>query len=203
MAGAAKAFSATVRGLFPAAIAGMRDRMLERAMSKRMRRLGAASGPILAQAMYTAAMKTMVPWIQSRIKGNRSVFRGHLHQKITAKAVIKAPVYGVDFGALSVKYSLNVEKGAGPHKPDYRKLLQYVKKKMGMRGEDAKRVAIKIGQTIESSGSKPHAFIMPVWEAGQKAFRREVIMRANVAFKLELAKPRISPKPYDPGTPVI
>ena len=203
MAGAVTAFGASVTGLFPAAISGLKDRMLERAMAKRMLRLGMAAGPILAQAMYTSTMKTLVPWIQAMVKHNRSVFRGQLHQRISATAVIKATEYGVDFGALGVRYSLNVEKGAGAHTPNYKKIRQYVTKKMGLRGEDATRVAIKIATTIQKHGSKPYPFIMPVWKAGKKRWRRDVIQRANIAFKIELAKPRISPKPYDPGTPVI
>ena len=199
---AGSGFGGSLTGLFPAIIAGLKDRMLERAMRKRMLRLGAAAGPILAHAMYTSSMKTLIPWIQARVKANRSVFRGQLHQRITAKAVIKSKEYGVDFGALGVNYSLNVEKGAPPHKPDYKKLLQYVRKKMGLKGEDAKRVAIKIGETIEKSGSKPYPFVMPVWEGGKKQWRRDVIQRANIAFKIELAKPRIS-APSMSGTPVV
>ena len=104
MAGAVTAFGASVTGLFPAAISGLKDRMLERAMAKRMLRLGMAARPILAQAMYTSTMKTLVPWIQAMVKHNRSVFRGQLHHRISATAVIKATEYGVDIGALRLIY---------------------------------------------------------------------------------------------------
>lgn len=176
-------------GMFPPSIAGARDAILGEKIAAKMERLGPQSTLILSKAMYTAAHNVLIPWMKARVKANRSVFRGQLHQRISAKARVTSTYKcELDFGALGVRYSLNVEKGAGPHEANIRKIRQYVTKKMGFRGEQATQIAIAIHDTIKRSGSKPHPFVMPVWERGQKKWKSDVLIRLNRALSVALKK---------------
>lgn len=176
-------------GMFPPSISGMKDAVLGERIAAKMERLGPKSTLILSQAMYTAALHVLVPWMKARVKANRSVFRGQLHQRINAKARVTSTYKcELDFGALGVRYSLNVEKGAGPHDANINKVRQYVTKKMGFRGEQATQIAIAIWETIRKHGSKPHPFVMPVWERGQKKWKSDVLVRLNRALSRELKK---------------
>jgi hypothetical protein len=171
------------------AVAGVKDRALERKLIAKMATIGPESNVLLARAMYTSALHTLVPWMKARVKANRSVFRGQLHQRINAKSRVKsATTSELDFGAMGIRYAYNVEKGAGPHTANANKIRSYVTKKMGLRGEDATTVAIAIWETIKDEGSKPYPFVMPIWDAGKENFRRDVVRRMAVALHIGLKK---------------
>ena len=181
----AKGILIGVRGV----VAGVKGEMLGRKLQARMAALGPESNLLLARAMYTSALHTLVPWMKARVKANKSVFRGQLHQRINAKSRVKsATAAELDFGALGVRYAYNVEKGAGAHTANMTKIRQYVTKKMGFRGDDATSVAIAIWETIKDEGSKPKPFVLPVWNASKKNFKKDVMVRMNLALKIAMKK---------------
>lgn len=185
----AKFIGTSILGVFPAAFAGLKDEMLGLAIEKKLKSVGPEANLLLASALYTSAHHVLIPWMKAVVKANRSVFRGQLHQRINAKARVKTKYKTeLDFGALGVRYAYNVEKGAPPHEANINKIRQYVTKKMGFKGEDATEIAIAIWETIRTEGSKPHPFVMPVWKAGHKRFRRDVLKRMDAALTAAMKK---------------
>ena len=156
---------------------------------------------IVGLAMFTAAHAVTIPAIKQQIQKNRSVFRGELHTRISARSSVSSerdekgksisgtmlsaddamnPV--IEIGALGVPYAMNVEVGAPPHSPNPKKILDYVKKKMGKDGDEAKLIAAKIIDTIEEEGTKPHPFILNTWEVTAPIFMADTIARIRAAL---------------------
>jgi len=144
----------------------------------KLSKLSAAMPRLVAQALYTSAIFILKPAIQTRVRANRSVFRGQLFQRIGARVVSRDPLApAIELGALGVPYGMAVEEGAPPHSPDAAKLLEYVKKKMGFKGEAALYVYAAVYATIRDKGTIPHPYIMPVWDAASGIFVTDALGR--------------------------
>lgn len=149
-------------------------------------------------ALYTSSEAILVPAIKKQIRENRSVFRGQLISRITSAAA--PPLNGnpsIRVGAIGVKYSLIVERGSKPRKVDgreFKKLIDYARKKMGFRKNVPKRrvrrggqltkfsvsaedVARSIKKTIETRGNVAHPYIMPAFNANQTVFVDDFVKR--------------------------
>lgn len=149
---------------------------LEEAIAK-LTKLATEMPEQVVAAMYTSALRVLVPRIKDQIKENRSVYRGELHQRISVRAVLSGLNPYIEVGAIGVPYSLQVEKGRGPHTPDYDKLVDYAEKKMGYSKERAPAIALAIMNTIKAVGTRPHPFVEPVWESSKDDYWRDVKRR--------------------------
>lgn len=154
------------------------------------------SPQVTAQAMYTSALAILVPAIKKEIEENYSVFRGQLHQRISARVTItSATEAGLEVGAIGVPYSLNVEEGAPPHEPNDDTILEYVRKKLGVKGKKLGKkggydvsasdyaLARAIVETIKRKGTLPHPFLIPAWEKTREAWLTDTVKRLVVFFE--------------------
>lgn len=149
--------------------------------------------PTLAgKALFTSAMSKVVPQIKRKIRANRSIFRGELHQRTTARVgkslakgskVRTASSVSVNIGSIGVPYGINVEKGSPPQSASWSKIIEYVRKKMGLSGDQANSVAAAIIKTIEDVGTIPHPFLIPTWEANKELFFKNFIERMKFKGK--------------------
>jgi hypothetical protein len=130
-----------------------------------LRRLQLRAPELAAKAMNTAAFEVIRPAVQAQILKNRSKLTGELRARIATRAGVEKHEPFVDIGAFGVPYSLAVEKGAGPHVANTNRIREYVRKKMKFEGPKASAVVAQILSTLETEGSKPHPYIMPVWNA--------------------------------------
>lgn len=143
----------------------------------------ANSAPMTAtKALYTSAMHVLVPEMKKQIKANGSVFRGELHQRLTAKAEIGDKGPQVEVGAFGVPYALNVEQGTPPHTPDINKIKDYVSKKMGVEASRVDFVAALVSRAIETRGTIPHPYLAPVWNREQRRFFDDFVGRMKEFF---------------------
>lgn len=157
------------------------------ALSKKLGRLAMKSPKLVGQAMQTAGWSKLRPAAQQRVRVQRNVFRGELRQKIAVRSLTKKEYLPtIEFGALGVPYGLYVEEGSRPRSvkgSEFAKLIDYAKKKMGKSDDEAGRLAAAIAETIESSGNKPHPFIMPTWTEKKDAFWADVLARYEAHIK--------------------
>jgi len=149
--------------------------------SKTLLRKWATEAPnAVVQAMATSAQQILVPAIQQAIRDNGSIFRGQLHQRVAVRSSIKGTTASIDVGSLGVPYGRKVEEGTrgrGMEEGELEKLVEYGKKKMGLPTDIARRVALAIRRTIESSGNQPHPFLAPTWDAQKDAYVNDVAAR--------------------------
>jgi len=148
--------------------------------------------------LFTSSEAILVPAIKKQIRANKSVFRGQMISRITsAAAPITAGNPAIRVGAIGVKYSMIVERGSKPRTVDsreFKKLIDYAKKKMGFRKSTPKRrvrrggtltrfnvnaedVARSIKRSIETQGNKAHPFIMPAFNANKNMFVDDFVRR--------------------------
>jgi len=135
---------------------------------------------LTAQAMFTSADAVLIPAIRNQIRKNRSVYRGHLHQRISARVTKDGTAPALDVGAIGVPYSEDVELGSGPEglsSTEKMRIGKYVRQKMGYTGEEAALVAQAIIETIETEGRKPHPFLLNTWEATKEQYFVDVVAR--------------------------
>jgi hypothetical protein len=149
-----------------------------------IKRLQLRAPELASQVMRTSAMAVIVPAVKAQIKKNRSVFTGELHARMNARSGVERHEPFVDIGAFGVPYGLAVEKGAGPHVANTNRVREYVRKKMGFEGPMASAVVAQILSTLETEGSKPHPYILPVWNALSGRFFSDFVTR----MKVQLAK---------------
>tara|TARA_R110002020_G_scaffold123580_12_gene280270 strand:- start:214 stop:732 length:519 start_codon:yes stop_codon:yes gene_type:complete len=157
------------------------------AFAKKLGRLAMKSPNLLGQAMQTSAWSKLRPAAQQRVRQQRNVFRGELRQKIAVRSLTKKEYLPtIEFGSLGVPYGLDVEQGSRPRSvraSELTKLIDYAKKKMGRSDDEAERLAAAIAKTIETSGTRPHPFIMPTWEAKKDIFWADVLARYEANIK--------------------
>lgn len=147
-------------------------------IERRIARLSLEAPTKAARALYTSALAIFVPAMKKRVRDNRSIFRGELFQKITAKAVITAGIPAVDVGAIGVPHGLAVEFGQEPGtRQDLRKLIEYARLKMGLPVKKASRMGQRLKKSIELRGTKPHPFISPVVTAEALVLTGDFIFR--------------------------
>lgn len=147
-------------------------------------RIAAHAPDVAARALYTAAMKELVPDMKAQIKANRSVFRGQLHQRTTAASVFDKYNPGVIVGAIGVPYAHNVELGAPPHTADFNKLKDYVRLKLKIRGKkNIAMMAAVLHRSIKRHGTRPHPFIVPVWTAKNVSFLNDFLTRMRAYLR--------------------
>lgn len=145
-----------------------------------IKRLQVRAPELAAKVMRTSAIEVVVPLIREQIRKNRSRFTGELHNRMTARSGVDRGTPFVDIGAFGVPYGLEVEKGRGPHTPDIDRIKEYVAKKMEFEGAMADSVAASIVRTLESVGSKPHPYLIPVWRASSGRFFADFVRRMQV-----------------------
>jgi hypothetical protein len=139
--------------------------------------------PVLsAKVMFTSAHRITIPAIKARLKSQRNVFRGDLVQRQAARTGIEGGKPFIEIGALGVPYGLAVEKGQGPHKPNSKKILEYARKKMGLT-KGAFAVAAAIIKTLQTTGSRPHPYLVPTWLVTRDAFFKDWLARMKIQFK--------------------
>lgn len=130
------------------------------------------SPPQLAFLMYSSAMYTLVPAVQSVIREKGIVFRGDLHQRTTARIALSAmSEIAVDVGPLGVPYAEQIEKGSPPFKPNFQKLKDWVRLKLGKTAVDL--VAMRIARKIMAEGTEPHPFLSEGIAAGLPLFETD------------------------------
>jgi len=147
----------------------------------------------MAKILRTSAMHVLVPRIRKRIKKNQSIFTGDYHSRMTVKGGVNntsGPF--VDIGAFGVPYGLNLEQGAPAHKPDYARIVEYVRRKMGMSGSAGVSQALAIIMVLQTKGSKAHPSILPVWRANSDKFFDDVVRRIGAAL-LKASKTGVTP----------
>lgn len=143
---------------------------------------------LTGQAMYTAAIRVLKPAVQQRLRDNRSVFRGQLMQRVSARVVVAVGgSVTIELGSLGVPYGLDVEQGAPARKvgsSEAKAILEYARKKMGYEGDKAHAVAAAIIETIETTGTKPHPYLEPAWEASKDAWLKDTLARIKAKAPL-------------------
>jgi len=162
------------------------------AVESKLSRWAAKMPEATAQAMYTSSQHVLVPAIKRKLRENKSIFRGQLHQRIGTRfrAMLKGGEVAIDVGALMVPYGLHVEQGwkPGEETVDYGKILQYVRKKIFSEGgavkhlgkggkERAESLAWAIYDTLVREGAKFHPFVMPAWDRKRDEWLEDVILR--------------------------
>jgi len=152
-----------------------------------LRALAARSPGLVSAALFTSALFILVPRMKAKLRENRSVFTGETLQKTTARSGVSANVLQpfVDVGSIGVPYSLNLERGQGPHEPNPEVVKEYVQKKMGLDGDSANNVTASIIKTLQAAGAKPHPFVEPVFEASKGEFVIDVVSRikSKIVFR--------------------
>jgi hypothetical protein len=133
--------------------------------------------------MGTSAKHAIIPHVQAQLRKNRSILTGELSARMTYRSGIDKSTPFVEIGAFGVQYGLNVEKGAPPHTANTNRVREYVKKKMKFKGAMATAVTAQILSTLETSGSKAHPYLMPVWRARSGRFFAHFVkvMKVNLA----------------------
>tara|TARA_R100001510_G_scaffold15082_1_gene12449 strand:+ start:26136 stop:26678 length:543 start_codon:yes stop_codon:yes gene_type:complete len=134
--------------------------------------LGREANLIVRASLHTTAIQVLVPAIRTKLRENKSIFRGALFQRIKTED-LTGPVPGVVVGAMGVAYAQEVENGGKPRKvgdAEKRQIIDYASKKNGLSGSDAVRVAHAIIKTIETEGVKAHPFLKPALAAAGPEF---------------------------------
>ena len=140
-----------------------------------------ADFPIITKgALYTSATAVLVPAIQDKIVKNKSVYLGELHKTVRAKEV-KGKV-AIDVGSMTAPYGINVEFGGPPRLEKYNRILDYVKKKMGMKGAVARAQAAGIINAIAHKGTEPHPYLEPSWNATKDLFFIDFVARMKATI---------------------
>lgn len=135
-----------------------------------------------SQVLFTSSEHVLVPAIRRKIKENKSVDTGKLFQGIQSKSLIRKGDGAVEVGSLGVEYGLNVEKGTGPHTPDFGRLLDWVRRKVKPRGNPV-TATIRISKTIQKRGVKPRPHIIPAFQTNQKRLANDFVTRMRVALR--------------------
>lgn len=151
--------------------------------SEAMRKMRAAmlkSPKVMAMAMYTEGIKLLVPAARQKLRENKSVWRGEVHQRVGIRVAVDKLGPAIDFGAPGVPHAYALEKGQPPHSEELEKIKEYLSAKQGLVEPGLSRVAAAVVRTLETVGSKPHPFIKPAWEATKHAYTKAVFVR----FKL-------------------
>lgn len=149
-----------------------------RKVDRKIKTMIVSAPSMAARSLYTSARHTLVPAIRAKIRENKSVFRGELHQRTEARSLFKtANEAAIEVGPLGVPHGRAVEEGTTPHTPNKKKILEYVRKKMGVTGRQAYALATAIMKTIEAAGTKPHPYIEPAWEATKETFWADFLVR--------------------------
>lgn len=157
----------------------------------KLKLLKATAPKIMGKALFTSAMRILVPSMKRRLRKNKSYFQGALFQSIGAKVEV-----GAETGKASVlvgtfndfpQYTMNIERGSRAHKvdgPEKKRLDDWVRLKLGKSGEGHKAALAGIIKSIQENGTKKKPFIVPVFKEKQRSFTVDFFARLRVQLGL-------------------
>lgn len=109
------------------------------------------------------------------ISKNNTTDRGGLTQSITQDVVHNnLSRYEIAIGS-NLPYAASIEFGLDiGHRPPYKPLVGWAKRKLGLKGKEAIGVAIAIAKTIEKKGTKAQPFLHPAYNQVTRGLEKEI-----------------------------
>jgi len=129
------------------------------------------------QALIEASDEIFVPAIRDQLEKNKSIFTRALYESIdTVEGQSTFSQLSIRVGS-ELSYAMGVEKGLLPHTPEFERLREWVKVKLGLSGPDAHLVAIRISKSIREKGTQPHPYLKDTIDANEKIFAQRVFSK--------------------------
>lgn len=135
-----------------------------------------------AQVLYTSSEHVLIPAMRKKLIENRSIDTGKLFRSLNTKAIVLRGQGAVEVGTIGVEYGLNIETGSKPHTPDFRRLLDWVRRKLKPKGNPVFTTS-NISRTIQKRGTKAKPFIVPTFIANQERLANDFVTRMRVHLR--------------------
>jgi HK97 gp10 family phage protein len=119
--------------------------------------------PVVARSELNRAIDLTIHTVQRDAIMNAPVYTGYLRANIKATF---ADLYGKV--EADTEYASAVEFGTKPHRVPALALEKWVGRKMGLGGNEAKRVAFFIARKISQQGTKAQPYFVPAIEKNEK-----------------------------------
>lgn len=135
----------------------------------------AKSPLVVGRVLYVNAIAILVPAVKQRLRDRKNIFRGQLMQRVRARyrSLVTSNSAAVEVGSLGVHYGLDLQEGTKPRKvspEEAKKIREWVRLKMGRRGDLLDSQTAAVIKTIEAHGTLPHPYLDEAWAASGEMF---------------------------------
>lgn len=134
---------------------------------------------VSSSAALDAFSLKVIDSAQRILRSNKTSNTGNLADSLSFD---RTPLGGRKIGT-NTGYGLYVEFGRPPGQmPDSRALLRWVRRKLGLRGKEAKQAAYNISRAIGERGTRAQPFLRPAFEREKRRLilelRKEIAKRS-------------------------
>ena len=144
---------------------------------KQLKALKKKTNPDIFERIIDKAVKSAADTLEANILEKMDEMKihdtGRAGQSLGPVRKLANAKYYLGFGVEYIKY---VEFGSRPHRPPFTPIFEWVKRKLGYSGDEAKQIAGAIWNKITQKGTKGKHFVQAAIDKGeyQEAFDKTI-----------------------------